>query len=73
VLRPTVRPCGCAQADGAAVLLVVEVLDVPEEPPEEVAESVVDAGVDVVVDHESLFDEVAVELAGFLELPESVL
>ncbi len=55
------------------MLLVVEVLDVPEEPPEEVAESVVDAGVDVVVDPESLFDEVVEELAGFLELPESVL
>ena len=67
------RWCGCAQADGAAVLLVVEVLEVPEEPPEDVADSVVDAGVDVVVDPESLFDELVVELAGFLELPESVL
>ena len=55
------------------MLLVVEVLEVSEEPPEDVAESVVDAGVDVVADPESLFDEVVVELAGFLELPESVL
>ncbi|MGA1505350.1 MAG: hypothetical protein ACO37V_02105 [Ilumatobacteraceae bacterium] len=59
------------------MLLVVEVLEVPEEPPEDAVESLVDegvdAGVDVVVDPESLFDEVVVELAGFLELPESVL
>jgi hypothetical protein len=59
------------------VLLVVEVLEVPEEPPEDAVESLVDegvdAGVDVVVDPESLFDEVVVGLAGFLELPESVL
>ena len=55
------------------MLLVVEVLEVPEEAPEDVAESVVDAGVDVVVDPESLFNEEVVELAGFLELPESVL
>ncbi len=52
------------------MLLVVEVLEVPEEPPEDVAESVVDAGVDVVVDPESLFDELVVELAGFLDLTE---
>lgn len=59
------------------MLLEVEVLEVPEVPPEDAVESLVDegvdAGVDVVVDPESLFDEVVVELAGFLELPESVL